>query len=142
MLVNNSPHPINPVRSRDRRVLILPILMLPFTIIGSCFIIKLDVVAYIDLSAFNVLLWGRWAGALFIGDVILNGLVTLLIIGKLFYVGYRTKAITTGGDSNKYARIILVLVESGSFLVLWLLGFSLLMLVPTVSSVSTPYFGN
>lgn len=56
----------------------------------------------------------QWTQAMFTLDLAISWLVTLMIIWRLYRVGYRAMAIA-GRKSNRYLNIILALVESGMF---------------------------
>ena len=79
----------------------------------------------------------NWAEALMGLEVGAVWTVTLLIIWKLYWVGHRVARMGADGKSNKYTRIIFVLVQSGLIFTITLavqLGFWV------TGNVSTSYF--
>lgn len=75
--------------------------------------------------------------AMLLFDVVINWLVTLLIIWKLYRVGHRAMNLT-GQRSNKYLRIILSLVESGILLSVTIGVYAALWIAGLVSALLRP----
>lgn len=108
-----------PQRSRDFRVLIAPVTASLIGIVGGCKLLQFDVrmihqpFEMADLSTYK-----RWVIGMLLTDLVINWVVTLMIIGKLWWVGYSAvKASPAGGRRpNKFAAVIMAFVESGAIL--------------------------
>lgn len=118
-------------RSRDRRILIAPLLILVAGFCGGCVVIAYDIL--IDVHGYSAKYqdpYMVWTEALVAAEMLVTWVVTGLIIGKLWWVGRRSKAAAQPGGPpvNRYRSIIIALVESGAlysvtmliFLILWI----------------------
>lgn len=100
-------------RSRDRRVLLVPVVGLIVSFGGGIYLVALDVIRCLrpaTLAELNA--YTRWTRGVLSSDLVITWLATLMIIWKLYRVGQRSMQMTDR-KSNKYINIILALVESG-----------------------------
>lgn len=124
-----SPRPLNQYnRRRDKRVIIIPILGLVIGSVGGVVVVTYDVLIAIRgprpgyQTAFSI-----WTEVLFATEFIVTWMVTGMIIGRLWYVGRRARAISDRSE-NRYSSIIRGFIESGAlyslaigaFLIMWL----------------------
>lgn len=105
-------------RSRDRRVLILPVVGTIVGAVGNCTLLKYDV-HFInnpydeDIDQKYV----KWVVVQLGMDLFLSWYATLMIIGKLWWAGTRVSAmIRDAREPSKYRAIIIAFIESGTIL--------------------------
>lgn len=94
-------------------MLVLPALSVTAWIISEAFLLKYDILE--GLEPDNDAVWYAFFNvteAAIIIDLIINWTVTILIVGRLYWVGHRSG----GMHANKYMRVILAFVESGFLL--------------------------
>lgn len=107
------------LRSRDWRVLVLPLTGSLIGIIGACKVLAFDVeMIHHPFSVVAYQNYRRWAIALLATDLAINWIVTLMIIGRLWWIGHCAAVASPigGRRPNRFATVILAFVESGSIL--------------------------
>lgn len=119
------------VWTRNRLVLIVPILALCGGFLGGTSIVVLDVLACLHgWQPKSKVAYDNLTIALFATTITVNWLCTALIIGRIWWVGRRVGVSGEKSAWQKYGKVVRALVESGflysfvmgAYLILTLMG--------------------
>lgn len=107
--------PASILRSRNWRVLVIPILgLLAFFVLGIWTVV-LDIIFAVRLSTDNEVEQSYYVyEALLTVDLVLNALATGLMIWKLWRAGNRFGSLSAERRRNPYMSIIVAVIESGT----------------------------